>query len=218
MNIANAGSGYEPPHIVRDEEIEALYDIFARNLFEGVADIRAEAKPAHNKCRHCGRPIPDGRTTCGRLKCWRPVARPIDWDARDAADALHEQRKHSPITRYRERDLREHDVKRMAGNLAEAYGQYGDPDGGAFVFPSPVDGRDLGVIASVGEGWDHVSVSRKDRAPIWREMECIKRKCFRDDEVAMQLHVPASINIHPYCLHLWRPHGQPIPLPPRHLV
>jgi hypothetical protein len=38
-------------------------------------------------------------------------------------------------------------------------------------------------------------------------MAFVKRLFFRDDETAMQLHVPASdhVNQHPYCLHLWRP-------------
>jgi len=64
------------------------------------------------------------------------------------------------------------------------------------------------VMASAGMGWDHVSISRQNRCPNWPEMEHIKRLFFRDDETAMQLHVPPSdhISIHPYCLHLWRPH------------
>lgn len=90
--------------------------------------------------------------------------------------------------------------------------------GGAFHFTHK--GSYLRVIASVGEGWDHVSVSLIDRTPTWEEMELIKRKFFRPDETAMQLHVPIAehININPNVLHLWRPHHRPIPLPPKHLV
>jgi len=64
--------------------------------------------------------------------------------------------------------------------------------------------------------WDHVSVSRANRCPNWPEMEHVKRLFFQDTETAMQLHVPAAdhINNHPYCLHLWRPHGVEIPRPP----
>lgn len=78
----------------------------------------------------------------------------------------------------------------------------------------------LGIIASWVDGWDHVSVSRKDRCPTWDEMETVKRLFFTDDETAMQLHVPPSdhINVHPYCLHLWRPHGAAIPMPPQGMV
>ena len=38
---------------------------------------------------------------------------------------------------------------------------------------------------------------------------------FNDDEVAMQLHVPASqhVNNHEFCLHWWRPLDAVIPLP-----
>ena len=48
-------------------------------------------------------------------------------------------------------------------------------------------------------------------------MEHVKRAFFKDDETAMQLHVPPSdhVNHHPHCLHLWRPNdGRDIPRPP----
>lgn len=78
----------------------------------------------------------------------------------------------------------------------------------------------LRVIASNDDGWDHVSVSLRDRTPTWDEMEYIKHLFFRPDETAMQLHVPGSdhVNNHPYCLHLWRPHGVAIPRPPADMV
>lgn len=101
----------------------------------------------------------------------------------------------------------------------------------------------LQVIASDGGGWDHVSVSKPDKIPTWEEMCLIKRLFFGDDEVVMQLH-PAKkdyVNVHPRCLHLWRPQTQaerdalsktlrgaddcpefptpgPIPLPPKEMV
>lgn len=82
--------------------------------------------------------------------------------------------------------------------------------------PPERNGRVLRVIASAGEGWDHVSVSLPDRTPTWAEMEHVKRLFFKDDETAMQLHVPPAehINCHPHCLHLWRPHDVAIPRPP----
>lgn len=96
----------------------------------------------------------------------------------------------------------------------------GDDFGGCFKVPSPVDQSSLCVIASNGEGWDHISVSRDLRTPSWRELEFVKRLFFRDDEVAVQFHVPSAdhINIHPNCLHLWRPHDVAIPLPPVEFV
>ena len=66
------------------------------------------------------------------------------------------------------------------------------------------------------EPWDHVSVSREKRVPNWHEMSRIHRMFFKDNEIAMQLHVPSPdhINVHPNCLHLWRSHNEKIPLPP----
>jgi hypothetical protein len=99
-------------------------------------------------------------------------------------------------------------------------GGAGDDFGGAFKVRSPIDGGELRIIASNGMGWDHVSVSRANRCPNWPEMEHVKRLFFRDDETAMQLHVPPSdhINYHPNCLHLWRPHAEAIPRPPAIMV
>jgi hypothetical protein len=50
---------------------------------------------------------------------------------------------------------------------------------------------------------------------------CYVKSLFWDDEEAvMQLHPPKSewVNNHPYALHLWRPIGATIPLPPSVLV
>src|ERR1700760_1277596 len=89
-------------------------------------------------------------------------------------------------------------------------------DGGAFTVLSPIDGQILAIIASWGLGWDHVSVSRKNRVPNWAEMEHVKRIFFKEDEVAVQYHVPPAehVNIHPNVLHLWRPHYEAVPMPP----
>jgi hypothetical protein len=95
--------------------------------------------------------------------------------------------------------------------------QIGEDGGSFFVRLDNTWDWDLRVVASNGMGWDHVSVSRIDRIPTWEEMEFVKRLFFEDNEIAMQLHVPASdhINIHPYCLHLWRPQNKEIPMPHR---
>ena len=94
------------------------------------------------------------------------------------------------------------------------YGPATASGGGAFAM------RGLTIVASWGEGWDHVSVSRPDRCPTWEEMERVKRAFFRPDEVAFQLHVPVSdhISVYPFCLHIWRPHAADIPLPPKWMV
>ncbi len=100
------------------------------------------------------------------------------------------------------------------------WGGPGAPDSGVFLIPCAASGRDLRVIASANDGWDHVSVSLQNRCPNWFETEHVKRLFFRDDETAMQLHVPPSdhVNFHPFCLHLWRPQNADIPRPPAGLV
>ncbi len=89
---------------------------------------------------------------------------------------------------------------------------------GAFYVPGPC-GRNLQIIVSEGTAeiaWEHVSVSLPTRNPNWDEMCFVKRLFWEDEECVMQLHPPASVyvNDHPFCLHLWRPRRQLIPLPP----
>ena len=102
-------------------------------------------------------------------------------------------------------------------------GPYGSPAGadyGAFEIEGP-NFRTLRVIASPGDAdeeipWEHVSVSLSNRCPNWTEMCFVKSLFWDDEDTVMQLHPPKSkwINNHPYCLHLWRPTQQEIPLPP----
>ena len=121
------------------------------------------------------------------------------------------------------RDLNSRNIDRWRVRNREvlaAHGSYGDAGNGMFAVPSPIDGGELKVIASNGGGWEHVSVSRKNRCPKWQEMAFIKDRFFKDDELVMQLHVPKSehINFHRNCLHLWRPLTEVIPLPPAWMV
>ena len=81
----------------------------------------------------------------------------------------------------------------------------------------------LTVIASDADqeiAWEHVSVSLEARCPTWAEMDYVKKIFWPDDEVVMQLHVPAElkVNTHENCLHLWRPLRATIPLPPQKAV
>lgn len=119
------------------------------------------------------------------------------------------------------RNLRLLDAYRNTGpEVRQFFGFVGDDTCGSFTIASPTDKAEMHVIASSGEGWDHVSISRRNRCPNWLEMEHVKHLFFRDDETAMQLHVPASDHIshHPYCLHLWRPLNAEIPRPPGIMV
>lgn len=98
------------------------------------------------------------------------------------------------------------------------YRELSGEDGG--MFRIPFEGRVLMVIVSFGMGWDHVSVSLPNRCPNWREMCHIKDLFWKDDEVVIQYH-PAKkdyVNNHAYCLHLWKPQDQEIPLPPTIVV
>ena len=90
---------------------------------------------------------------------------------------------------------------------------------GAFLVRGPC-GMDLRIISSGAwdnMNWEHVSVSCKSRCPNWPEMCFVKDLFWADDEVVMQLH-PAKkdyVNQHAYCLHMWKPTAELIPLPPR---
>lgn len=78
----------------------------------------------------------------------------------------------------------------------------------------------LRVIASWGGGWEHVSVSLERRVPLWEEMCFVKRAFWGPEDAVMQIHPAESryVNCHPFCLHLWRPVGAEIPLPPAWMV
>lgn len=78
----------------------------------------------------------------------------------------------------------------------------------------------LNFIMSWGAGFEHCSVSMPTRCPSWEQMCAIKDAFWNDDEVCMQLH-PAKkdyVNNHPYCLHIWKPINEKIPLPPTIMV
>lgn len=78
------------------------------------------------------------------------------------------------------------------------------------------DGRDWERCGFDPPAWEHISISLGARCPTWEEMDFVKRLFWRDDETVIQMHVPRDnhINAHPYCLHLWKPVGVEIPLPP----
>ena len=95
----------------------------------------------------------------------------------------------------------------------------GDERNGFFIVPLKHQQK-LFIIASDGFGWEHVSVSRRDRCPTWDEMCLVKALFWDDDDCVIQYHPPRSeyVNNHPYCLHLWRPIDVSLPMPPSILV
>jgi hypothetical protein len=119
-----------------------------------------------------------------------------------------------------------HTWRQTGPDVIAIFGDNGGPTEGAFYLPknTKYDGYesfcDLGVIASAGEGWDHVSVSGRNRCPNWSEMMLIHRIFFQSHEISLQYCLPKSehISIHPNVLHLWRPWDTPITLPPSHMV
>ena len=85
---------------------------------------------------------------------------------------------------------------------------------------SSTKSRPARVIGSWGCWWDHVSVSFSNRMPTWDEMAEVKRMFFKPDEACFQLHPPEDeyVSFHNYCLHIWRPQRDDIPLPPSWMV
>lgn len=103
-----------------------------------------------------------------------------------------------------------------------------DGNNGVFYVPMPhgvvASSAIFAIIASDGEGWEHVSVHVEGllRAPLWHEMCLVKSLFWCARDCVMQLHPPESdyVNVHPHTLHLWRPNAPDvkIPRPPQKMV
>ena len=94
--------------------------------------------------------------------------------------------------------------------------EYSDGFNGLFLIQ--IDSETLNVIASDGEGWKHVSVSRKydaHKVPSYSMMCKVKDLFFEPEDWCMEFHPAKSeyVNNHPGCLHLWKPDA-PFPTPP----
>ncbi len=94
---------------------------------------------------------------------------------------------------------------------------------GVFVIHCLTTHRKLFVIASDGDGWDHVSVSISNRpndTPKWEEMIFIKRLFWAPHECVVQYHPPDEdyVNCHPGTLHLCRPQHEGFPMPPLEMI
>ena len=96
----------------------------------------------------------------------------------------------------------------------------GSGNNGAFTFQYKE--RSILCIASDKMGWDHVSVSIRGskKPPSWDIMCKVKDMFWDKDEVVIQYH-PAEkdyVNLHPGVLHLWKPIGVVLPMPPIEMV
>lgn len=95
------------------------------------------------------------------------------------------------------------------------YRENGDAGNGCFEIR--INGKKpFHVIASNGDGWEHVSASCQYLTPTWDEMCVVKALFFTPKEWVIQFHPSESeyVNNHPYCLHLWRPISVEFPTPP----
>jgi hypothetical protein len=93
---------------------------------------------------------------------------------------------------------------------------------GAFRIPYAKHNLTIQAIASDGLGWEHVSVTTpgRKRVPTWEEMCHVKQLFWDPEDVVVQYH-PAKedyVNMHKYCLHLWRQTDQPMQVPESILV
>lgn len=81
-------------------------------------------------------------------------------------------------------------------------------------------GTVLSIMSSDGEGWEHVSVSTRNRPPLWEEMVYVKSLFWDDEDCVVQFHPPKSkyVNNCENCLHLWRRVGSEFETPPTILV
>ena len=83
---------------------------------------------------------------------------------------------------------------------------------GQFFFKQHVSAKikgDILVQASDGDGFEHVSLSKRRGTPSWEEVCFIKDLFWSDDDLVVQFHPPKKeyINVHKNCLHLWRKCG-----------
>ena len=77
------------------------------------------------------------------------------------------------------------------------------------------------VVASWGGGWEHVSIRPYNgKMPTWDDMCIVKDIFWREDDCVVQYHPPKSeyVNNVPNCLHLCKPIGQDLPMPPSFMV
>jgi len=104
------------------------------------------------------------------------------------------------------------------------HGSFGSTDdignNGAFSFVK--DGIEFHCIASDGLGWEHVSITiNRNRTPTWEQMCFVKELFWPDPDACVLQYHPAVkdyVNLHPHCLHLWRPTQDEIPKPPTWMI
>lgn len=83
-----------------------------------------------------------------------------------------------------------------------------------------VNNKWLNFIFSYQMGWEHLSVSMPSKTPSWDQMCMMKDVFWNKDEACVQYHPKEEdyVNMHPHCLHIWKPTDQDLPTPPHILV
>ena len=93
-------------------------------------------------------------------------------------------------------------------------------DGFNGIYVDPVERKNFFFVFSWGQGWEHLSVSQRNKTPSWDIMCRIKNVFWGEDEVCVEYHPKKEdyVNLHPHCLHIWKEVGKEFPTPPSILV
>ena len=93
-------------------------------------------------------------------------------------------------------------------------------DGFNGIYVDPVERKNYFFVFSWGQGWEHLSVSQRNKTPSWDIMCRIKNVFWGEDEVCVEYHPKKEdyVNLHPHCLHIWKEVGKDFPTPPSILV
>ena len=109
------------------------------------------------------------------------------------------------------------EIKHMPNLMVQLTGADG---GTGLLYLNGTKAKPATVVWSNGMGWEHVSVAFANRTPTWDEMSKVKDMFWHEDETVVQFHPKKSeyVNIHPYCLHLWRKKGEEYKLPEKFMI
>lgn len=84
----------------------------------------------------------------------------------------------------------------------------------------PLTRKSWYVIFTNGEGWEHMSISSRNKTPDWDTMCLAKSVFWNEDECCVEYHPRKEdyVNNHEHCLHIWKPIGVEMPTPPTIMI
>jgi len=87
-------------------------------------------------------------------------------------------------------------------------------------YNDPVARKSYWCKFTKAQGWEHLTVSGKNKVPDWDVMCKVKDIFWDEEECCIEYHPRKSqyINNNEYCLHIWRPDFMELPEPPLHLL